>query len=102
MLYIDSCLHTEPIILAPLPLVAVAQHLHRSVRSADPARLEQRSSASEQGELNRLSALPQGQAAELGQVLGSFDDGQEVIASELPDLAGETDTAIGEQGTPFL
>jgi hypothetical protein len=30
-------------------------------------------------------------------VLDSFDDGQEVIASELPDLAGETDTAIGEQ-----
>ena len=30
-------------------------------------------------------------------LLGSFDDGQEVIASELPDLAGETDAAIGEQ-----
>jgi len=30
-------------------------------------------------------------------VLGSFYDGQEVIASKVPDLAGETDAAIGEQ-----
>src|SRR5207247_6674050 len=32
-----------------------------------------------------------------GQLRGSFDEGQKVIASELPDLAGETDAAIGEQ-----
>ena len=30
-------------------------------------------------------------------MLDSFYDGQEVIASKLPDLAGETDAAIGEQ-----
>src|SRR6266481_5216451 len=73
------------------------EHLDRSARSAHPARPERRSPASDQGKFNRLSALPQGQAAELRQVLDSFGDGQEVIASELPDPAGETDTAIGEQ-----
>jgi hypothetical protein len=31
-----------------------------------------------------------------GKFLGSFDDGHEVIANELPDLAYETDTAIGQ------
>ena len=30
-------------------------------------------------------------------MLDSFYNGQEVIASKLPDLAGETDAAIGEQ-----
>src|SRR6202011_4316227 len=73
------------------------EHLDRSARSAHPAWPERRSPASDQGKFNRLSALPQGQAAELGQVLDSFYDGQEVIASKLPDLAGETDAAIGEQ-----
>src|SRR6267142_2485045 len=79
------------------PRPPLHEHLDRSARSAHPARPERRSPASEQGKLNRLSALPQGQAAELRQVLDSFDDGQEVIASELPDPAGETGTAIGEQ-----
>src|SRR5262249_3174101 len=54
-------------------------------------------SALQRSELNRLSALPQGQTAKLGQLLDSFDDGQEVIASELPNLTGETDAAIGQQ-----
>lgn len=33
----------------------------------------------------------------LGQLLGALDDGREVVAGELPDLAGETDTAVEEQ-----
>jgi hypothetical protein len=73
------------------------EHLDRSARSALPAWPERRSPASNQAKFNRLSALPQGQSAELGQVLDSFYDGQEVVASKLPDLAGETDAAIGEQ-----
>jgi len=33
----------------------------------------------------------------LGQLLGALDDGREVVAGELPDLAGETDAAVEEQ-----
>jgi hypothetical protein len=52
---------------------------------------------SERLELDPLGPVLKGQPAQLGQVLGSRDDRQEVIAGELPDLAGETDAAIGEQ-----
>jgi hypothetical protein len=51
--------------------------------------------------LDRLSALPQGQPAELGQLLGTLDDRQQVVAVELPGLAGETDRAVGEQDLGF-
>ena len=52
---------------------------------------------SERLELDWLGPVPKGQPAQLGQVLGSRDDRQEVVAGELPELAGETDAAIGEQ-----
>jgi hypothetical protein len=41
--------------------------------------------------------VPQSEPAELRQLLGALDDRQEVVAGELPDFAGETDAAIGEQ-----
>jgi hypothetical protein len=54
-------------------------------------------SDSERLEGDRLRSLPQGQPAELRQVLGSRDDRQEMVTGELSDLAGEADAAIGEE-----
>src|SRR5215469_7791685 len=51
----------------------------------------------QRAEFDRLSALPQCQLTKLGQMLPALDNGEEVVAGELSDLAGETDAAIGEQ-----
>jgi hypothetical protein len=82
------------IVFVSLPTLAAFREVAfgSPVRGTTPAGLD-----SERLELDRLGPVPKGQPAELGQVLGSRDDRQEVVADELPDLAGETDAAIGEQ-----
>src|SRR5580700_8523838 len=80
------------------------EHLDRSARSAHPAWPERRSPASDQGKFNRLSALPQGQAAELRQVLDSFYDGQEVMLQNrtyLGDIVHKGQFHPGEH-TPII
>src|SRR6266540_4012811 len=44
-----------------------------------------------------LRALPEREAADLREVLGSFDDRREVISGELPDLAGEETRAVRKE-----
>src|SRR5215210_2798592 len=44
-----------------------------------------------------LGPLPEHQLPELAQVLAPAHDGQEVVACQLPDDAGEPRTAVGEE-----
>src|SRR5690348_7734116 len=44
-----------------------------------------------------LRPLPERHLAERRKLICSFGDGEEMVAGELPDLAGETHAAIGEE-----
>jgi len=45
--------------------------------------------------------VPEDHLAERPELLEPLDDGQEMVAGKLPDLAGEVDRAIGEQNLGF-
>src|SRR5258705_11358852 len=49
------------------------------------------------GEGDVLGALPEHHATHLAELVASFDDGEEVVAGELANLAGEATGAVGEE-----
>src|SRR6266566_9968858 len=94
-------------------LFEIDHELHRDTRAAGPARIGRVAAVTMEIpgvsgfshlrglEADSLRTLPQHGLAQLGQILQARGQRDEVIAGELPHLAGEVHTAIGQQDFGF-